>query len=181
MQYARNSLSGLLPSLELSDKGEFMYSIELKNVKKVFGKTEVIKGLDLSIQKGERLILLGSSGCGKSTLLRLISGLESITSGELFLNGELANSMAPGDRNIAMVFQNYALFPHMDVTRNISYGLRISHTPQDEISRRVGEAVRILNLGGLEHRLPRELSGGQRQRVALARALVKQSDFFSAG
>lgn len=155
-----------------------MYSIELKNVKKVFGKTEVIKGLDLSIQKGERLILLGSSGCGKSTLLRLISGLESITSGELFLNGELANSMAPGDRNIAMVFQNYALFPHMDVTRNISYGLRISHTPQDEISRRVGEAVRILNLGGLEHRLPKELSGGQRQRVALARALVKQSDFF---
>lgn len=155
-----------------------MYSIEFKNVVKKFGKTEVIKGLNLSVKKGERLILLGSSGCGKSTILRMISGLETITSGELYLNGKLANNMDPGDRNIGMVFQNYALFPHMNVEKNISYGLRVNHTPADEIKNRVEEAVRILNLGGLEKRLPRELSGGQRQRVALARAIVKHSDFF---
>lgn len=155
-----------------------MYSIEFKNVVKKFGKTEVIKGLNLSVKKGERLILLGSSGCGKSTILRMISGLETITSGELYLNGKLANNMDPGDRNIGMVFQNYALFPHMNVEKNISYGLRVNHTSADEIKNRVEEAVRILNLGGLEKRLPRELSGGQRQRVALARAIVKHSDFF---
>lgn len=94
-----------------------MYSIEFKNVVKKFGKTEVIKGLNLSVKKGERLILLGSSGCGKSTILRMISGLETITSGELYLNGKLANNMDPGDRNIGMVFQNYALFPHMNVEK----------------------------------------------------------------
>ena len=155
-----------------------MYSIEFKNVIKKFGKTEVIKGLNLSVKKGERLILLGSSGCGKSTILRMISGLETITSGELYLNGKLANNMDPGDRNIGMVFQNYALFPHMNVEKNISYGLRVNRTPADEIKKRVNEAVKILNLEGLENRLPRELSGGQRQRVALARAIVKHSDFF---
>ena len=122
--------------------------------------------------------LLGASGCGKSTILRMISGLETITSGELYLNGKLANNMDPGDRNIGMVFQNYALFPHMTVEKNISYGLRVNHVAESEIKKRVGEAVRILNLEGLEKRLPRELSGGQRQRVALARAIVKQSDFF---
>lgn len=155
-----------------------MYSIEFKNVVKRFGKTEVIKGLNLSIRKGERLILLGSSGCGKSTILRMISGLETITSGKLYLNGTLANDMDPGDRGIGMVFQNYALFPHMTVEKNIAYGLRIHRIPEDEIARRVAKAVAILNLDGLESRLPRELSGGQRQRVALARALVKQADFF---
>ena len=155
-----------------------MYSIEFKNVVKKFDKTEVIKGLDLAVKKGERLILLGSSGCGKSTILRMISGLETITSGELYLNGVLANDMEPGDRNIGMVFQNYALFPHMMVEKNISYGLRVNRLDEKEIEKRVAEAVRILNLGGLEKRLPRELSGGQRQRVALARAIVKQSDFF---
>lgn len=155
-----------------------MYSIEFKNVVKKFDKTEVIKGLDLAVKKGERLILLGSSGCGKSTILRMISGLETITSGELYLNGVLANAMDPGDRNIGMVFQNYALFPHMTVEKNISYGLRVNRLDEKEIEKRVAEAVRILNLGGLEKRLPRELSGGQRQRVALARAIVKQSYFF---
>ena len=155
-----------------------MYSIEFKNVCKSFGKTDVIKNLSLSVEKGERLILLGASGCGKSTILRMISGLETITSGELYLNGKLANNMDPGDRNIGMVFQNYALFPHMTVEKNISYGLRVNHVAESEIKKRVGEAVRILNLEGLEKRLPRELSGGQRQRVALARAIVKQSDFF---
>ncbi|MDY6084207.1 MAG: ABC transporter ATP-binding protein [Dialister sp.] len=155
-----------------------MYSIEFKNVVKRFGNTEVIKGLDLSVYKGERLILLGASGCGKSTVLRMISGLETITSGELYLNGKLANSMDPGDRNIGMVFQNYALFPHMSVEKNISYGLKIHKIPEAERKERVAAAVKILNLEGLEKRLPRELSGGQRQRVALARAIVKQSDFF---
>lgn len=155
-----------------------MYSIEFKNVIKRFGKNEVIKGLNLSIRKGERLILLGSSGCGKSTILRMISGLETISEGELYLNGKLANDMDPGDRGIGMVFQNYALFPHMTVEKNIAYGLRIHRIPEKEIEKRVKTAVSILNLDGLEKRLPRELSGGQRQRVALARALVKQSDFF---
>lgn len=155
-----------------------MYSIEFKNVVKRFGKTEVIKGLDLAVRKGERLILLGSSGCGKSTILRMISGLESITSGELYLNGKLANNIDPGDRGIGMVFQNYALFPHMTVEKNIAYGLRIQRLPEEEIAKRVAAALGILNLEGLEKRLPRELSGGQRQRVALARALVKQADFF---
>ena len=155
-----------------------MYSIEMKNVVKRFGKTEVIKGLDLSVKDGERLILLGSSGCGKSTILRMISGLETVTSGELYLKGKLANNMDPGDRNIGMVFQNYALFPHMSVEKNISYGLRVHKISETEINKRVAEAVKILNLEGLEKRLPRELSGGQRQRVALARAIVKQSDFF---
>ena len=155
-----------------------MYSIEFKNVVKKFGKTEVIRGLNLSIRKGERLILLGSSGCGKSTILRMISGLETITSGELYLNEKLANDMDPGDRDIGMVFQNYALFPHMTVEKNIAYGLRIHRVAEDEIRKRVAKAVEILNLTGLEGRLPRELSGGQRQRVALARALVKQADFF---
>ncbi len=155
-----------------------MYSIEMKNVVKRFDKTEVIKGLNLSIKDGERLILLGSSGCGKSTILRMISGLETITSGELYLKGKLANNMDPGDRNIGMVFQNYALFPHMSVEKNISYGLRVNRIPEADIQKRVSDAVKILNLEGLEKRLPRELSGGQRQRVALARAIVKQSDFF---
>lgn len=110
-----------------------MYSIEMKNVVKRFDKTEVIKGLNLSIKDGERLILLGSSGCGKSTILRMISGLETITSGELFLKGKLANNMDPGDRNIGMVFQNYALFPHMTVEKNISYGLRVNRILEAEI------------------------------------------------
>lgn len=155
-----------------------MYSIEFRNVVKKFGKTEVIKGLDLAVKQGERLILLGASGCGKSTILRMISGLETVTSGELYLNGKLANNMDPGDRGIGMVFQNYALFPHMTVEKNISYGLHINRVAEAEIAKRVGAAVKMLNLEGLEKRLPRELSGGQRQRVALARAVVKQSDFF---
>lgn len=155
-----------------------MHSIRFENVNKSFEKVEVIKNLNLQVKKGERLILLGSSGCGKSTILRMISGLETVTSGELYLNDELANDIDSGDRSIAMVFQNYALFPHMTIEENISYGLRINKVKPDEIKKRVGEAIQILNLNKLEKRLPKELSGGQRQRVALARALVKKSDFF---
>lgn len=153
------------------------HSIRFEDVHKSFGKTEVIKNLNLRIKKGERLILLGASGCGKSTILRMISGLETITSGSLYLNGELANDVDPGDRSIAMVFQNYALFPHMSVEDNVAYGLSINKVPKAEIGPRVAEALRVLKLTGYEKRLPRELSGGQRQRVALARALVKRADF----
>lgn len=152
-------------------------SIRFEKVHKSYGKSAVIKDLDLAIKKGERLILLGPSGCGKSTILRMISGLEDITNGELYLNDILANDIEPGDRSIAMVFQNYALFPHMTVEENVAYGLNINKVDKEEIRTRVDEALRMLNLVGYEKRLPRELSGGQRQRVALARALVKRADF----
>ena len=152
------------------------YSVVFKNVSKSYGKTSVIEDLNLEMRRGERIILLGPSGCGKSTILRMISGLEGISGGELYLNGELANDIDPGDRNIAMVFQNYALFPHMKVEANIAYGLMINKVPKEESAKRVKDAMDVLNLGGYENRLPRELSGGQRQRVALARALVKRAD-----
>ena len=153
------------------------YSVQFRDVTKFYGKTSVIENLNLDIRHGERMILLGPSGCGKSTILRMICGLEDITNGELYLNGELANDIDPGDRNIAMVFQNYALFPHMNVRTNIAYGLNINKVPKDEVESRVRDVVDVLNLRGYEDRLPRELSGGQRQRVALARALVKRADF----
>ena len=155
-----------------------MDSIRFENVSKSFGKTKVINNLNLSIEKGERLILLGPSGCGKSTILRMISGLESVSEGKLYLNGKLANDIDSGDRDIAMVFQNYALFPHMTIEENVGYGLKIHKEKKEVIKASVAEAVEILGLSGLEGRYPRELSGGQRQRVALARAIVKRSDFF---
>lgn len=155
-----------------------MNSISFKNVSKSFGKTEVVKNLDLDIKKGERLILLGPSGCGKSTILRMISGLESVSSGELYLNDVLANDIDSGDRSIAMVFQNYALFPHMTVKDNIEYGLKMNKIPKAERETKIEETIDILGLHGLEKRTPRELSGGQRQRVALSRAVVKDSDIF---
>ena len=149
-----------------------MDSIRFENVSKSFGKTKIINNLNLSIEKGERLILLGPSGCGKSTILRMISGLETITTGNLYLNGKLANDVDSGDRDIAMVFQNYALYPHMTIEENVGYGLRIHKEKKDVIRQRVKEAIDILNLTGLEGRYPKELSGGQRQRVAIARALI---------
>ena len=155
-----------------------MDSIRFENVSKSFGKTKIINNLNLSIEKGERLILLGPSGCGKSTILRMISGLETVTSGNLYLNGKIANNIESGDRDIAMVFQNYALYPHMTIEENVGYGLKIHKEKKDVIKSRVAEAIGILGLTGLEGRYPRELSGGQRQRVALARAIVKHSDFF---
>lgn len=155
-----------------------MNSIEFVGVTKSFGETVIINELDLAIKKGERLILLGPSGCGKSTVLRMISGLESVSSGSLYLNGELANQVDSGDRSIAMVFQNYALFPHMTVAENVGYGLRVNKVPKPQTYQRVGEAIATLGLEGLEDRLPKDLSGGQRQRVALARGVVKRADFF---
>ena len=155
-----------------------MKSIQFKNVTKAYDKNVVIRDLNLTIESGERVILLGPSGCGKTTTLRMISGLEDITSGDLLMGGKRVNDVESGDRNIAMVFQNYALFPHMTVFKNIAFGLRTYKLPKDEVKRRVDDIIRTLELTGLEERLPRQLSGGQRQRVALARAAVKKADYF---
>ncbi len=155
-----------------------MKTITFKNVVKNYGKTNVVDNLDLEIKKGERLVLLGPSGCGKSTTLRMIAGLEGITSGDLYFDDERVNDVTANNRKVAMVFQNYALYPHFTVWDNITFGLRMNKLPMDEIERRAKEAIKILNLEGLEKRFPKELSGGQRQRVALCRAVVKKSDFF---
>ncbi|CUH96635.1 Maltodextrin import ATP-binding protein MsmX [Propionispora sp. 2/2-37] len=154
-----------------------MKEIVFENVCKAYDKTKVIENLNLTVRPGERLILLGASGCGKSTTLRLIAGLEEITSGSLYMDGRRVNDVDSGERNVSMVFQNYALFPHMTVADNIVYGLKIQKLPQEEIGQRLRSALDILELNGLENRKPKELSGGQRQRVALARAVVKRSDF----
>ena len=149
-----------------------MKEIHFESVKKNYGQTEVVKGLNFTIEKGERLILLGPSGCGKSTTLRMIAGLEDISSGELIMDGKVVNNIPSGKRNVAMVFQNYALYPHMTVKQNITYALRMKKVPKKEIESRLEDALTMLQLKGLEDRLPKDLSGGQRQRVALARALV---------
>lgn len=155
-----------------------MKEIRFENVWKSYGKTEVVKGLHLTIKEGERLILLGPSGCGKSTTLRMIAGLEDITSGDLYMNDRKVNDVPSGKRDVAMVFQNYALYPHMNVVDNITYGLRVQKVPKEEIETRLDAALDMLKLKGYENRLPKDLSGGQRQRVALARAVVKKSDYF---
>ena len=154
------------------------YSIIFSGVKKAYGKTVVIENLNLEIKKGERLILLGPSGCGKTTTLRMIAGFEEITSGDLFMDGEQVNDLPPGERNIAMVFQSYALFPHMTVWENINFGLQMQKLPKEKIAKRAKEAMEILHLEGYENKKTHELSGGQKQRVALCRALVKQSPYF---
>lgn len=155
-----------------------MNDIVFKNVSKKYGNTEVIREMNLTIPSSQRLVLLGPSGCGKSTTLRMIAGLESITSGDLYMGGERVNDLEPGDRNVAMVFQNYALYPHMTVRANICFGLQIAKVPKEEQEIRLKEALEILGLTPYRDRLPRELSGGQRQRVALARAIVKRSPYF---
>ncbi|MDF1507325.1 ABC transporter ATP-binding protein [Robertmurraya sp. DFI.2.37] len=155
-----------------------MKEIRFVNVWKSYGKTEVVKGLDFTIKEGERLILLGPSGCGKSTTLRMIAGLEEVTSGVLYMNGRVVNDVPSGKRDVAMVFQNYALYLHMNVVDNITYGLRVQKVPKSEIKDRLDAALKMLKLEGYENRLPKDLSGGQRQRVALARAVVKKSNYF---
>jgi ABC-type sugar transport system ATPase subunit len=155
-----------------------MKSIRFENVDKCYAKNLVIRGLNLKINSGERVILLGPSGCGKTTILRMISGLEDITAGNLYMGGHRINDVESGDRNVAMVFQNYALFPHLNVFKNIAFGLRTYRFSKEEIGKRVGDIMQVLELQGLEDRLPRQLSGGQRQRVALARAAVKKADYF---
>jgi sn-glycerol 3-phosphate transport system ATP-binding protein len=155
-----------------------MAEIKLTAVRKTYNKLEVIHGVDMTIADGEFIVIVGPSGCGKSTLLRMIAGLEQITAGEIAIGGRVVNQVEPKDRNIAMVFQNYALYPHMSVYENMSYGLRIRRMPPAEINERVQRAARILELGHLLDRKPRELSGGQRQRVAMGRAIVREPAAF---
>lgn len=155
-----------------------MKEIVFDQVCKAYDKNQVVKNLNMKIKTGERLILLGPSGCGKSTTLRMLAGLEDITSGDLYMGGRRVNDIESGDRNVSMVFQNYALYPHMTVRDNISYALKVNKFPVNEIVERTSEVVKMLDLVGLEDRKPKELSGGQRQRVALARAIVKRADYF---
>src|SRR5690606_26071147 len=156
-----------------------MASITLNSVKKTYqGNVTAIHGLDLSIEDGELVVLVGPSGCGKSTLLRMIAGLETITGGEIRIGETVVNKLEPAERDIAMVFQNYALYPHMSVRQNLEYGLKTRKTPREEIDRRVTEAARILEIEQLLERKPRQLSGGQRQRVAMGRAIVRQPKAF---
>ncbi len=150
--------------------------LELKDLKKSFGETQVLRGLNIQIQKGEFVTLLGSSGCGKTTTLRIIAGLEEPDSGEVLLNGQNITGLEPNHRNVNTVFQSYALFPYMNVEKNIGYGLKLRKTPKDEIHRRVQEMLQMVQLEGYEKRMPDELSGGQRQRVAIARAVVNQPE-----
>ena len=155
-----------------------MADIRLTGVKKTYQKLQVIHGVDVDIADGEFIVIVGPSGCGKSTLLRMIAGLEQITSGEIAIGGRVVNEVEPKDRNIAMVFQNYALYPHMTVYENMSYGLRIRRMPPAEINERVQRAAKILELGPYLDRKPRALSGGQRQRVAMGRAIVREPAAF---
>ncbi len=159
-----------------------MASITIKNVVKRYGKgksaNQVIHGVNADIKDGEFIVIVGPSGCGKSTLLRMVAGLEEISEGEVSINNRVVNNLEPSERDIAMVFQNYALYPHMSVFDNMAYGLKIAKVPLDEINTRVDKAAKILELGPYLLRKPRELSGGQRQRVAMGRAIVRQPQVF---
>jgi sn-glycerol 3-phosphate transport system ATP-binding protein len=155
-----------------------MATLSLKDLKKTYGKTAVIHGVSLEVEEGEFIVIVGPSGCGKSTLLRMVAGLETITEGTLLIDGERVNDAEPMARNIAMVFQNYALYPHMSVFDNISYGLKIAKMPRAEIEGRVAKAAKMLQLEPYLTRKPRELSGGQRQRVAMGRAIVRDPAVF---
>ena len=159
-----------------------MAAIQLKNIIKRYGSgktaNQVIHGVNADIADGEFVVIVGPSGCGKSTLLRMVAGLEEISAGEIFIGGRMVNDVEPAERDIAMVFQNYALYPHMSVFDNMAYGLKIAKVPLAEIKVRVDKAARILELGPYLARKPRELSGGQRQRVAMGRAIVRQPQVF---
>jgi sn-glycerol 3-phosphate transport system ATP-binding protein len=156
-----------------------MANVALRNVRKAYPNGfEAIKGVEFEVEDGQFCVLVGPSGCGKSTLLRMVAGLETVTSGDIDIGGRLVNQVEPADRDIAMVFQNYALYPHMSVYNNMAYGLRNRGMPKDEIETRVQEAARILELAALLDRKPGQLSGGQRQRVAMGRAIVRQPKVF---
>jgi len=155
-----------------------MAQIELLDVRKSFDSHEVIHGVDLCVADGSFAVVVGPSGCGKSTLLRMVAGLEDVSGGTIRIGGRDVTGVEPKDRNVAMVFQNYALYPHLTVARNIAFGLELRGAPRDEIARRVARAAAILHLDGLLERKPRQLSGGQRQRVAMGRAIVREPDVF---
>ncbi|MGQ2921239.1 MAG: sn-glycerol-3-phosphate ABC transporter ATP-binding protein UgpC [Hydrogenophaga sp.] len=159
-----------------------MASLSLRNIVKRYGigpkANQVIHGVNAEIHNGEFVVIVGPSGCGKSTLLRMVAGLEEISGGELYIGDRMVNNLEPAQRDIAMVFQNYALYPHMTNFDNMAYGLKIAKVPKEEIRARVDKAAKILELGHLLTRKPRELSGGQRQRVAMGRAIVRQPQVF---
>jgi multiple sugar transport system ATP-binding protein len=155
-----------------------MSEVRLRKVVKRYDEVEAVRGIDLDIADHEFVVLVGPSGCGKSTTLRMIAGLEDITGGEILIGGDVVNDVPPKDRDIAMVFQNYALYPHMTVEQNMSFGLRLKRYPKAEIRKRVDEAARILDIKELLNRKPKQLSGGQRQRVAMGRAIVRNPKVF---
>ncbi|MDB5522307.1 MAG: ugpC 22 [Rhizobium sp.] len=155
-----------------------MGSVTIGDVRKIYNRLEVLKGVSVDIRDGEFLVLVGPSGCGKSTLLRMIAGLEEITSGEIAIDGNVINDLAPADRDIAMVFQSYALYPHMTVEQNMAFALRLKGMPREEQIRRIAHAAEILGLTPYLGRLPKELSGGQRQRVAMGRAMIRNPSVF---
>ena len=155
-----------------------MASIELKNIEKSFGTNKVINKFDIKINDGEFIVLVGPSGCGKSTLLRMISGLESVDIGEIYLDNKLINNLIPSKREIAMVFQSYALYPHMNVFENMAFGLKMEKIPKSEINQKVNNAAATLQIEDLLERKPKQLSGGQRQRVAIGRAITRNPKVF---
>jgi multiple sugar transport system ATP-binding protein len=155
-----------------------MASVAIRDVYKAFGSTQVLHGVSVDINDGEFVTLVGPSGCGKSTLLRMIAGLEGISQGEIAIGGRVVNNVAPKERDIAMVFQNYALYPHMTVKENMAFSLMLKNAPKDEAEKRVARAAEILSLTPLLSRYPRQLSGGQRQRVAMGRAIVRDPQVF---
>jgi len=155
-----------------------MTELRLQDIHKSFGSVETIRGIDLTVEAGELVVLVGPSGCGKSTLLRIISGLESVTSGKIIIGGRDSTRAPPAQRGIAMVFQSYALFPHMTVAENISFGLRLAKAGKKEIDQKVAQVADILQIAGLLERWPKQLSGGQRQRVAIGRAIIRNPRVF---
>ncbi|PZU86191.1 MAG: sugar ABC transporter ATP-binding protein, partial [Chelatococcus sp.] len=155
-----------------------MASVQIADVRKAYGSTQVIHGVDIAIDDGEFVILVGPSGCGKSTLLRMIAGLENISGGEIRIGPRVVNDVPPKERDIAMVFQNYALYPHMTVADNMAFSMKLRNAPKAEIDQRVNKAAGILGLEKLLDRYPRQLSGGQRQRVAMGRAIVRDPQVF---
>src|SRR6478736_10271674 len=155
-----------------------MASLTISNLNKSFGSTAVLKGVNLEVKTGEFVVLVGPSGCGKSTLLRMIAGLESVTSGEIRIGERVVNKVPPKERDVAMVFQNYALYPHMTVAANMAFSMKLRGAPKSEIDERVNRAAGILGLSQLLGRFPRQLSGGQRQRVAMGRAIVRDPQVF---
>jgi sn-glycerol 3-phosphate transport system ATP-binding protein len=155
-----------------------MAAVSIRNVYKSFGAVQVIQGISMDVADGEFVVMVGPSGCGKSTLLRMVAGLEAVTSGEIAIGERVVNDVEPKDRDIAMVFQNYALYPHLSVYDNMAYGLKIQRRPKADIEARVQRAAEILELSQLLKRRPRELSGGQRQRVAMGRAIVREPKVF---
>ncbi|OYU43119.1 MAG: ABC transporter, partial [Burkholderiales bacterium PBB4] len=155
-----------------------MADVKLVGVGKSFGETQILHHVDLDIRDGEFVVFVGPSGCGKSTLLRTIAGLEEITKGELRIGGRLVNDVPPAERGIAMVFQSYALYPHMNLYDNMAFGLQLNKMPKEEVDRLVQNAAQILGISHLLDRKPKDLSGGQRQRVAIGRAIVRKPEVF---